>query len=705
MNNDKITDNHLRRAAVVYLRQSSLAQVRHNTESQRLQYAMTERAHALGWKRVEVIDCDLGASAAMGSGARAGFEQLISKVALGQVGIILSREVSRLSRTDQDWCRLLEVCRVFSTLIGDENHVYDVASMDDQLILGIKGTLSVVELDVLRLRMAQGKEAKAQRGELKFRLPPGYVWDADDRPIKHPDARVRDAVDLVFRKFSELRVGWQLYTWFKDEAIEMPVYQFGGGKLRLKWRVPTLQYLTGIIKNPFHAGAYVIGRRPRESVVIDGKLVKRTGKLLPPEECRVFIPDHHEAYITWQQYKDNVACLRENAARTRGRDSMTAPRRGLALLAGLLRCGRCGRKLHVNYCGKRGTNPRYFCRGPELEPGIGCLSFSGATAQKEVEQQVLAAISPLGVEASLMARQNVAESSEGTLTMLERRVEQLHYEAQRAFEQYDEVDPRNRLVAADLERRWNEKLEAAEGAREELRNARLSKSELDEESILRLEHLGTHFEEAWNSAECSIELKKKIIRTVIKEMFVRREDDHLIFVLYWAGGIHTELRILQPATAKGKHLKTSSDALQVIRELAPKYDDTTIAGVLGLQGLRTGKGNRWNKARVRFARRRYDIQPDFVSAESRGLLNLAKATEYCGVSRHVMIRLLNAGLVRNQQSVPRAPFEIPREDLDSEPVRAVLERFRSTGRLVIDGGVTGAQSKLFTENQEDENER
>ena len=259
---NKVTESHLRRTAIVYLRQSSLAQVRHNLESQRLQYAMTERAYALGWKRVQVIDCDLGSSASAGAAARAGFEQLISKVALGQVGIVLSREVSRLSRTDKDWCRLLEVCRVFSTLIGDEQNVYDAGSMDDQLILGIKGTLSAVELNVLRMRMQQGREAKARRGELKFRLPPGYERDIDDHPVKHPDARIRDAIALVFRRFSELRVGRQLYTWFHDEGIEMPVYQYVGGKLRTQWRVPTEQYLTGIIKNPFYAGAYVYGRRP-----------------------------------------------------------------------------------------------------------------------------------------------------------------------------------------------------------------------------------------------------------------------------------------------------------------------------------------------------------------------------------------------------------------------------------------------------------
>ena len=702
----KVTDKHLRRTAVVYLRQSTLAQVRHNTESQRLQYAMTQRAHDLGWKRVEVIDCDLGTSASAGSSARTGFEQLISKVAMAQVGIILSREVSRLSRTDKDWCRLLEFCRVFSTLIADDQQVYDVASMDDQQILGIKGTLSVVELDVIRQRMIQGKEAKASRGELRFRLPPGYDRDADGHPVKHPDARIREAVTLVFQRFSELRVGGQLFTWFHDEGIEMPVYQFENGKLRQKWRVPTRQYLTGIIKNPFYAGAYVYGRRERESVVVDGKLVTRMGKLRPPEECRVFIRDHHEGYITWEQYEDNVECLRQNRPRTRGGDTMTAPRGGAGLFAGLLRCGHCGRKLKVNYWGRQAKTPRYFCRGPEQESGIGCLSFAGGLMQQEVEQQVLAAVSPLGIEASILASQNLDDSSEGKLKMLKRRAEQLRYEARRASEQYNEADPKNRLVTAELERRWNEKLVAVEQAENELRNARQARTELDEETILKLERLGTQFEDAWYSPDCSVELKKKIVRMVINEMLVRRQGDHLVFVIHWAGGIHTEVRILQPAA--GSAQKTPYSALEIIRELAPKYDAATIAGVLSRHGLRTGKGNSWNKARVAFSRRRYDIQPDFASAESRGLLTLAKAAEHCGISRYVVKRLLDAGLVRNQQTVPKAPLEIPIEDLESDPVRTVLKRFRNTGRLItkgVAGDVTSSQGTLFTENQEVENAR
>lgn len=687
---NKVTDKHLCRSAVVYIRQSSFKQVRHNLESQHLQYALTQRARELGWQRVEVIDCDQGSSASAGSNRRVGFEQMISKVALGQVGIIFSREVSRLSRTDQDWCRLLEVCRVFSTLIGDEQQVYDVASMDDQLILGIKGTLSVVELDVLRLRMQQGKEAKAKRGELRCRLPPGYCYDADNRPVKHPDMRVQEAVSLVFKKFSELRVGQQMFTWFHDEGIEMPVHQFENGRLQLKWRVPTHQYLTGIIKNPFYAGAYVYGRRQRESQVIDGKLVSRRGKLRPPEECHVFIPDHHDAYITWEQYKDNVECLRNNAPRTRGRDTMTAPRNGSGLLVGLLRCGQCGRRLQVAYRGRRGMPPRFVCRGSNLGPGTGCLVFASARIQREVEKQVLAAISPLGIEASQLAIQQVTESSTSKLTMLERRLDQLHYEAGRAFEQYNESDPKNRLVTAELERRWNDKLSAVAAAEQDLKRARQSNSPLDDEAIARLERLGVHFENVWNSTECSIELKKKIIRTVIQEIVVRREKLELICVVHWAGGIHTELRIHQPPAQK-----TSAAAIDIIRELAPRYDDATIAGVLSRNGLRTGKGHPWNKARVTFVRRRYDIQPDFASAESLGLLNMKQASKRCGVSVYVMQRLLSVGLIKNQQSVPKAPFEIPVEDLDSEQVKAVLERFRISGRLDIEGEVTDRQQELF----------
>lgn len=689
----KVHDVHLRRTAVVYLRQSSMAQVRNNLESQRLQYGLKERAASLGWKHIEVIDMDLGVSAASGDKTRPGFERLLSLVALGRVGIILSREVSRLSRNDQDWCRLLEVCRVFGTLIGDETEVYDLGQMDDQLVLGIKGTLSVVELGVLKMRMLRGKEAKAARGALKFRLPAGYVYDADDHVVKDPDQRVREAVSLVFRRFRQLQNGRRLFMSFHDDGIQMPVYNYVGGKLVVIWRVPTMLYLTGMIKNPFYAGAYAYGRRPRETVVVGGKLTRRTAKLQRAEECRVFLPEHHEGYIRWEEFQENVEMLRRNGPRRDGDDTVTAARAGAGLLVGLLRCGHCGRRLTVNYWGRSGTSPRYLCKGAYPEAGDGCIGFAGTLVEKHIEQQVLAAVSPLGVEASIVARDSLSGDAMEKMGLLQRRAQQLRYEADRAFAQFDAVDPRNRLVADELERRWNTKLAAAEQADSEVVDAQRRNARLDEPSIARLEHLGAHFEEAWRSPECSGLLKKTIVRALIEEIVVRREVDTLVFVVHWAGGVHTELRVARPAPGSAR--KTSDDAIAIIRALASRYDDGAIARVLNLHGTTTGHGKKWNGSRVLFARRRYELHPEVVSPESLGLVGLKRAAEYCQVSQVTIQKLVAAGLVRNQQTIALAPYEIAKVDLDSARVKAALARLRVTGRLDLGGELVLEQRELF----------
>lgn len=700
----KIREDHVRRVAVVYLRQSSMKQVRHNLESQRLQYALADRATRLGFKRVEVVDTDLGVSAAAGASIRPGFERVLSMVAQGGVGIILSREVSRLSRNDQDWCRLMEICQVFDTLIGDEEHVYDPSQMDDQLVLGIKGTLSVVELGVLRMRMLRGREAKAARGRLKFRLPPGYIHDADDHPVKSPDARTREAIELVFQRFRELRNARRLHVWFHDERIEMPVFQHAGSsKGRIEWQLPGIQYLTGILKNPFYAGAYVYGRRPRHATVVEGKVVKRSARLQPAEQCRVFLPDHHEAYLSWQQYQDNLEALRHNTSRRSESDAMTAVRSGSGLLVGMIRCGHCGRRLHVNYWGRSGTSPRYVCRGAYPGTSSGCLSFAGTLLEKAIEKQVLAVVSPFGIEASQMALAAMSERDDGKMGLLQRRAEQLRYEASRAFEQYDQVDPRNRLVAAELERRWNTKLAEAEHAETDLAEAQRAHAPLDPPSLARLQRLGERFEQAWRSPHCSGPLKKQIVRTLSEELLVRRDDLQLVFTVHWAGGVHTELRFDRPAP--GSHAKTSEDAIAIIVAMAPRYDEGTIAAVLNRNGLTTGKGNRWNSPRVATARRSHKIAPRSTSPDHLGLLGLKQAANHCGVSQQTIRKLVASGLVRNEQTIPLAPYEIVKADLDSDSVQQVLARLRTTRKLDLSGGLVDSQRELFEQDQGDEDAR
>jgi DNA invertase Pin-like site-specific DNA recombinase len=274
----KVRPEHVSRKAIVYLRQSSMKQVRENLESQRLQYALAQRARKVGFADVEVIDSDLGVSAAVGS-ERQGFDRLVSEVAQGQVGAVVSREVSRLSRTDKDWCHLLEVCQIFDTLIMDEDQVYDLSEIDDQLVLGIKGTMSVVELKVLRMRMLHGRDEKARRGELKTRLAPGFAHDSTGKLVLHPDQRIRDAISRIFRKFRELWSARQVFIWFHDNEIMVPVNHWGGGSTDLEWKLPTLSFIQDVLRNPIYAGAYVYGRRPVETTFEDGRLSKRAGRV------------------------------------------------------------------------------------------------------------------------------------------------------------------------------------------------------------------------------------------------------------------------------------------------------------------------------------------------------------------------------------------------------------------------------------------
>jgi DNA invertase Pin-like site-specific DNA recombinase len=364
------------------MRQSTDRQVRENLESQRLQRDLQSLARDLGWRKVEVLDHDLGSSAALGAKRREDFDRLVGSVALGEVGIIMSREVSRLSRTDKDWCHLLEVCRVFDTLLAESDRVYDLSQMDDQLVLGIKGTMSVVELNVLKQRMQQGMEAKASRGELFRMLAPGYAYDASGGVALHPDERIRRTMALVFAKFRETGSIRQAYLWFHHEGIEVPVNKSVRNRPVLVWQLPTQSFISDVLHNPFYSGAYTYGRRPCETVMKDGRLRKRQGRVLRAEECRVFIRDHHEGYIDWQTYQENQSRMRHNRHGFEVDESIASVRSGQGLLASMLRCGRCGRRLHVHYWGKRGTQPRYLCRGDFDTGGKHCLGFGGSVDRR-----------------------------------------------------------------------------------------------------------------------------------------------------------------------------------------------------------------------------------------------------------------------------------------------------------------------------------
>jgi len=694
--NSKITKEHLARRAVVYLRQSSERQVQHNRESRDLQYAMAERATMLGFLQVEIIDQDLGASASVGARERQGFERLLAAVALGDVGIILSREVSRLSRTDKDWCRLLEVCQIFETLIGDDDHVYDLSSFDDQLLLGIKGTLSVVELKVLRKRLLEGMRNKARRGDLYRAIAPGYVLDALDRLVIDPDQRVRDAIALVFRKFRETGSARQTVNWFFEHSVELPVNKSRNGKLKIIFQVPVTSHVFEILRNPIYAGAYVYGRRPTEAVFVDGALKRRQRSVLPPEQSAVFLREHHEGYIDWPTYEENRRIMRNNSFGEP--DGSVGPaRQGQGLLCGLLRCRRCARKLHVRYWGKSGTSPRYFCSGDYEVGGTHCLRFGGRGVDRRFSDELLAAISPLGIKASLEAIGQLESRDDGRRKALARQLEQVEYEARRAFEQYDQVDPRRRLVAAELERRWNDKLQEVEAVKASLSALDREVPSLSDDEKAEIQLLGVHLRDVWGSPLCPPDLKKRIVRAVVEEIVVdETASRRLTFIVHWKGGTHTSFEMDRPLSAASD--KNSVEDVELIRRMAVRYGDDMIAAVLNRGGRRTGKGNRWTRERVVSARKQHGIAGQQKTAPDPEMLSLIGAARHCRVSNTTVASLIEAGVLPSQQIVPFAPQEIRRADLDSDPVRTVLERLRATGRLMLSGGVSTDQGSLFDVN-------
>jgi DNA invertase Pin-like site-specific DNA recombinase len=705
MNHAKIQPQHLQRKAVIYLRQSSGRQVRENLESQRLQYALADRARALGWTQVEIIDSDLGISASASGGRRPGFEQLVSQVALAEVGVIFSRELSRLSRNDKDWCHLIEVCQLFGTLIGDDEQLYDVNLLDDQLVLGIKGTLSVVELKVLQSRMRQGLLAKARRGELFGRLAVGYVLTADDEVIQDPDERVREAIALVFRKFRELWSVRQTFVWFHEQGVELPVHVVdGSARVRKEWRAPSRSFLQHLLQNPFYAGAYVYGRQARETILENGRLVRRTRRLHRLDQCAVFIRDHHPGYIDWESYEHNQRMIGRNSNRSKSHEGQSSVRTGQALLAGVLRCGVCGRRLFVAYAGADGSRPRYYCKAKSGPQGR-CVSVGGIGVDQRVSQELLEVISSLGPQAARRALERFSSPDDERVAMLRRQVEELSYASQRAFEQYDQVDARNRLVAGELERRWNHKLEELEKAREALSRAQRPTPTLSASEQERLEGLAANFERVWSDAHCPIELRKKIVRIAIEEIIVSpvAETDRLRLVIHWSGGVHTQVELAKSRLLVAR--ATAGEAIDIIRRMAERYGDDQIAAVLNCHGHKTGKGNPWNQQRVGDVRSTHAIAGRPQSRPLEGVFNLSQAARYCAVRPDVIRRLVSIGLLPMTQIVAHAPWEIRKTDLEAPRILTALAHLRRTGKLPSAGGVTPNQQSLFSENQEVGNER
>ena len=541
---NKILPEHLARSAFVYVRQSTAYQVANNLESQRRQYGLVERARQLGWDDVQVVDDDLGKSG--GGTTRPGFEKLLAAICEGRVGAVVSLEASRLARNGRDWHTLLEFCGLVGTLIVDEDAIFDPRSPNDRLLLGMKGTMSEMELSVFRQRSMEAMRQKARRGELHLTVAVGYVKTEDGGIEKDPDRRVQDGISLVFRKFAELQTVRQVLLWFRQENVLVPAIVQGRGKRPIEWKSPVYHTLHHILTNPVYAGSYAYGRRGTRVTIEGGrKRVMRDTLRRNWKDWEVLIHDHHAGYLTWAEFERNQHLIADNAngKSYMGRGSI---RRGEALLPGLLRCARCGRRLHVQYTGKGGNTQRYVCRGAFSARAVdNCIGFGGMRIDRTVAQEVLDRLQPLGIEAALAAMQAHNERQSDKRQQIENAIQQAQYEAARARRQYDTVDPDNRLVAGELERRWNEKLVQLRDLEMQLDN--LSQTEqtpaLSAEDCARLMILGKDLVKAWNSPGVSVETRKKIIRLLIKEIIIDVVGETLALVIHWQGGDHTEMKV------------------------------------------------------------------------------------------------------------------------------------------------------------------
>ena len=669
----KVTTEHLAGSAYVYIRQSTADQLTHNHESRRRQYGLVDRARQLGWTAVEVIDDDLGRSG--GGIARPGFERLLAAICEVRVGAVLAIEASRLARNGRDWHTLIEFCGLVGTIIVDEDGIYDPRHPNDRLLLGMKGTMSELELSLFRQRSQEALKQKARRGALVLGVAAGYVRVGRDRIEKNPDRRVRNALQLVFAKFAEFQSARQVHLWLRDEGIELPVKSRDGEARGVVWRLPAYNIVHNILTNPIYAGAYAFGRTTSKVSVEQGRKRVRRGVHRPMAEWDVLIKDHHAAYITWEEFERNQRVIANNAT---GKGSATvkgAIRRGELLLPGLLRCGHCGRKLHVSYSGKLG---RYSCYGARTNHGTArCITISGLSIDAAVGAEVLRILKPLGIDAAVRAIGTQTSETSAAQRQLELSLQQARYEAAHAQRQYDAVDPTNRLVAGELERRWNKALQAVHRIEGEIAAIVAAQPPpLGERERQQLMQLGADLELAWSHPGATAATRKRILRTALNEIVVRKEGAVINMVLHWQGGDHTALQVKLRLNAAGRpRWVQPEDTIALVRELARLMPDRQIARLLNRSGKPTGHGNGWTEQRVRGFRKHHHIEVyrDGEWAE-RGEITLDAAARIIGVAKMTALRMIRIGDLKGRQACKGAPWVIRAENVAAFGVRE-----RSTG--------------------------
>jgi DNA invertase Pin-like site-specific DNA recombinase len=689
----KVTTEHLSKLVYVYIRQSSPGQVIRHQESTDLQYQLVERAVQLGWprERIRVVDDDLGKSGTSVT-ERMGFQNIMVEVGLGKVGLVLSFDASRLARNNRDWYQLLDLCSIFGTLIADSERVYDPGIYTDRLLLGLSGMMSEAELYQLKRRLHAGAWNKAARGQLRQSLPVGLVRLPSGEVTLHPDEEVQARIRLVFEKFQEFRIAKAVMRYLREKNLQLPSRPLRGpAPHEVVWQPARNSMVLAILKNPAYAGTYVYGRQTKDPTRRKAGhpysgIIRR-----PIDEWPIVIHNIYPAYITWETFLDNQAQLAANQSRYQ-ENQPGAPKKGQALLQGILRCGQCGARMRLRYSGSRGEFPVYECNYAQSEYGARrCQEVRGLGLDAEIERLILEALTPDKLALALASLEALEQEYDALRRQRELHLERIRYEAARAQRQYDAVEPENRLVARTLERHWEEKLRSLEKAEQEYQTwAKRERLELTSKDRQDIINLGADLPHVWNATSTTAADRKQILRFLIKEVIVdqKRAQGKVWFQVNWQTGAISEHWYIRRVRSYEEHARFEQ-IQQRIRELhAEQKLDDEIAAILNTEGFQTTKRGRFDNKAIWLIRKQMKlpaVKPNgpHPMCWDDGTYSVQGAAQAIGVFPGTIYKWLKTGRLEGYQLRKGSPWKIHLSTGRINELKDYVERVRRSKKGVL----------------------